>query len=214
MSAIITRRRLLQVAAAAAVVDGRVGAETVKTKGAIELYTNTLSTAPGEEVSIHVSTTARHFNLQVSRIGTEETVVWTRDHLLGAFHQTPADAWEKGCRWPPSVRLDIPTTWKSGYYQIKATTADAAVANAESLAFVVVRAARPTAKILLVLTTSTYGAYNNYGRASFYIKKRPGCLAAGATMASIEFPFSGPGCRGFCGNPRGTASPKISGMSI
>jgi hypothetical protein len=181
----LTRRNLLQAAAATAAISAvgtEVKAESAAdsgetkaqkqlfTQSPIEVYTNTLSAAPGEEVTIHVSTTAPRFTLQIARIGKAETVVWTKDDLPGVFYPTPDDAWEKGCRWPAAVPLKIPADWKSGYYQIKGTVQDQGQAK-EFLAFIVVRAAKPTAKILLVLSTNTYAAYNNYGGASLYEKK-------------------------------------------
>jgi hypothetical protein len=149
-------------------------ARAVHTGSKIEVYANTLSVVAGEELQLHVSTTARHFNLEFARAGLEETVVWTRNDLRGTLYPTPDEAWKRGCQWPVSVRLAIPATWKSGFYQIKATTADADSPRAECLAFVVVRASQPTARIVLVLATNTYGAYNCYGGANLYIKERTG----------------------------------------
>jgi hypothetical protein len=160
------------------------------TRSPIEIYTNTLSAAPGEEITLHISTTARHFDLQIARIGLEETPVWTRKRLPGSFHPTPEDAWEKGCRWPAAVRLKIPGDWKSGYYQIKAITADEGIPPAAFYAFVVLRALQPTAKILLVLATNTAAAYNNYGGASFYLKKGGTLRAEGLTGTTGEHKVS------------------------
>jgi hypothetical protein len=180
----MTRRQLLQSAVALAAnagMNANAGSaqpaskerrsDSLDRQNNIELYCSTLSVVAGDHVSAHVSTTARHFDLQIARIGREETVVWTREQLPGAFHPTPEDAWQNGCRWPASVHIVIPAIWKSGYYQIKAITADEGMPHTESLAFIVVRPVQPTAKILLVLCTNTYEAYNPYGGASFYTKK-------------------------------------------
>jgi hypothetical protein len=180
----LTRRELLQLAAAAAsssVLSGEVAAADppagdteiklqgeLYTRSPIEVYTNTLSVTQGEEVTIHVSTRGQHFNLQIARIGMAESVVWTKENLRGSFYPTPQDAWEKGCRWPSAVRVRIPQDWKSGYYQIKASLGSLKEPQSEYLAFVVVRATQPKAKILLVLATNTYAAYDNYGGGSLY----------------------------------------------
>ena len=90
----ITRRRLMQMAAAAAVSNavgaradnaeqgfqknGAVGTSPLYSGSPIEIYTNTLSAVAGDELTLHVSTTAKHFNIQIARIGLEESVVWTK----------------------------------------------------------------------------------------------------------------------------------------
>jgi hypothetical protein len=205
----ITRRELLQITAAAALTRSANAAARASddlprvspSQPTIEVYTNTLSTAPGDEVTIHVSTTARFFNVQIARVGIEETIVWTRANLAGAFHPTPDDAWENGCRWPVSTSLAIPATWKSGYYEIKVTPSDPG-ANADARAFVVVRATRPTAKILLVLATNTYGAYNDYGGASLYVKKKTG-MPDKWSNGEYRISFQRPWSPGFLWKPDG-----------
>src|SRR5688572_13871646 len=113
----ITRRELLQIAAAATVVSPGTGAEAGTSEGSaetqrsagprelytrspIEVYTNTLSAVAGEELTLHVSTIARQFDLEIARIGQDETVVWSKKDVRGVFYATPEDAWGKGCRWP------------------------------------------------------------------------------------------------------------------
>ena len=216
----ISRRHLLQVAAAGALSSvlgsSASGAEATQegqrelySLSPIEVYTNTLSAEAGEEVTIHVSTLAGHFNLQIARIGADEKMVWSQDGLHGAFHPTPDDAWQKGCRWPASVRLKIPADW-TGYYQIKAITADDGEPSREFYAFVVVRAKQPTAKTLLVLATNTYGAYNNYGGASLYLRK-DGDLNRRLTRTSGEhkISFQRPLMPGFLWKPEGCTIDRI-----
>lgn len=212
-----TRRQLLQAAAAAVV--GKASniiarsAERISppseydrgrlyTHGEIEVYTNTLSAAPDDTLTLHVSTRARRFNLQIARIGLEETVVWSKDNLHGDFHPTPKNAWQNGCQWPVSARLEIPSTWKSGYYQIKAMTQVAGKSPTESLAFVVVRATRPTSRILIVLSTNTYGAYNSYGGASFYMKAHNGpSTGVSGSTGEHQVSFQRPWMPGFLRKP-------------
>jgi len=206
----ITRRDLLELSAAAAVIRSIGAVARVSDKSpqpsasqpTIEVYTNTLSAAAGDNVTIHVSTTARHFNVQMARVGVEETIVWTRANLTGAFHPTPDDAWENGCRWPVSTSLAIPAAWKSGYYEIKVTTADPGT-NADARAFVVVRASRPTAKILFVLATNTYGAYNDYGGASLYVQKKTGIPGDWGDDGEYQISFERPWPPGFLWKPDG-----------
>ncbi len=78
-------------------------------------------------------------------------------------HPTPEDASANGCAWRAALQIPI-GDWPSGYY---AVTLTAGAERAE--AFLVVRAGnRERAPILLVLSTSTYDAYNDWGGPSLY----------------------------------------------
>src|SRR5688500_11966730 len=105
------------------------------TGSAIEVYTNALSAEAGEEISIHVSTTAQHFDVRVERIGLEVVEVWRRTQLPGVYYPAPEDASANGCGWPAAVTVTVEEGWRSGYYQVTATTADQGVLAEEFVAF-------------------------------------------------------------------------------
>lgn len=152
------------------------------------MYTSTLSARAGEHVAIHVSTIARRFDLRIARIGMDETPVWTAEGLDGAFHPMPDDACANGCGWPTAATVTVPADWRSGYYQVTATTAEDDIPVEEFHAFFVVRAATPTAPILLVLATNTYAAYNFYGGGSLYQNRDSG-LGIQESQVSIRRPW-------------------------
>jgi hypothetical protein len=172
---LLSRRELLQMTAAGSLGSTAAGSRaatqdrtgTSHERDSIELYTSALSAVAGETVAVHVSTTSEQFAVEIARIGAREEILLTKERCRGEFHSTPDDAWENGCRWPVSFEFEVPAGWRSGYYEIKARTSNGAIGRA----FVVVRAAQPTAKMLLVLATNTYAAYNTYGGACFYQKK-------------------------------------------
>jgi hypothetical protein len=143
----------------------------------IEGYTNQVSYAPGEEVVLHVSTTAPRYTLDVARLASETKDVLAKTDLPGGAHPIPENASSHGCNWPESFRFKIPADWTTGYYRVKFSVSDGGgkfVARgrrtAESQAFFIVRPAEPgkNAKILLQLSTNTYNAYNNWGGGSLY----------------------------------------------
>ncbi len=143
----------------------------------IEGYAAQLSVAPGEELAIHVSTSAPKFAVEIMRWGAKNEVVWTRKDIPGKTHPVPEDASSMGCRWPEALRVPIGREWKSGYYTARFQIADGGgkwthrgKRTAESEACFVVRAAAPGArtKILLQLSTNTYNAYTNWGGFSVY----------------------------------------------
>jgi hypothetical protein len=143
----------------------------------IEGYANHVSYAPGEDVVLHVSTTAPSYTLSVSRIGAETQETLTKGNIPGAAHPIPENASSNGCGWPESYRFKIPDDWASGYYSVRLSVADNGgkyVARgrrtAESQAFFIVRPKEPgtKTKILIQLSTNTYNAYNNWGGGSLY----------------------------------------------
>ncbi|MCH2201291.1 MAG: hypothetical protein MK102_04950 [Fuerstiella sp.] len=136
----------------------------------IEAYPGKLSYQPGEEVDLHVSTTADRYSIEIARIGARRKTVWTKDNITGSRYDTPENASTHGCGWPVSLRIRLPNEWKSGYYSITLKTENADGQLILGEAFFVLRSAAPgrNTQILLQLTTNTYNAYNNWGGPCLY----------------------------------------------
>jgi hypothetical protein len=143
----------------------------------IEGYASQLSYAPGEEVSLCVSTSAEKFVVEFARVGEVREVVFTKRDLPGKEYAVPENASSHGCAWPVAVKLPISREWKSGYYSVNLRVEDNGGTyiqrgrrTAESEAFFVVRPEVPgrDTKILIQLCTNTYNAYNNWGGFSLY----------------------------------------------
>jgi hypothetical protein len=143
----------------------------------IEGYTGHVSHKAGEEVTLHVSTSAKTWALEVARLGGMREVVMTKAGLVGATHPVPENASSHGCGWPGSFKFTLPPDWKSGYYQVLLRASDNGGPYvqrnrraAEGECFFIVRPAKPgeRTKILLQLSSNTYNAYNNWGGFSLY----------------------------------------------
>jgi hypothetical protein len=132
-------------------------------------YAGRPSYAPGETLTLHVSTTARRFDVTVVRDGATAEVVHRASGVPGELHATPADAFEAGCGWPASVSVPVPPEWRSGGYVVELTAADERGTVAHD-GFFVVRPGgdAPRARIALVVATYTWQAYNDWGGGSFY----------------------------------------------
>jgi hypothetical protein len=135
---------------------------------AIEAYCGRLSYQPGDQLTIHVSTRSERYDVEVHRWGAARELLWSRQDLPGTEHHTPADADANGCRWPASVTLTIPAEWRSGFHHVEVRVHDAALDRAVGHAAFVVRPPRRIARVLLVLATNTYHAYNSWGGKSLY----------------------------------------------
>jgi hypothetical protein len=157
----------------------------------IEGYCGQLSYSAGDTINIHVSTHASMFDVSVERRGATRDEVWSTHSVSGVFHSPPADADSEGCGWPVAASVDVDPAWMSGFYLVTLTArgvpADRSVAHA---CFVVrgpelVEARR---RILYVLPTNTWNAYNTWGGKSLY---------TGGSKVSFARPF----CRGMLSRP-------------
>ena len=158
-------------------------------------YGDRLSVRPGEAVTLHLAGSAARCEVEIARVGRERRVVRRLDGVALAAHPVPERAHVVGCGWPPSVRVDVPADWPSGYYDVVMRGAD----GAEARHCFVVRAARPAAPAAIVLATNTYHAYNWWGGANTYVwiggpEPAPwpsdGADCTVATRLSAERPFS------------------------
>ncbi len=143
----------------------------------IEAYCWPQSVVPGEPVALHLSTYAPTVQIEVARDGAERETVW-RGEAEGAFYPTPDDASSHGCGWPAALEIPVGADWRSGYYAVTVTAGDQ-----RADAFLVVRSApgAEPAPILMVLSTSTWNAYNDWGGPSLY---------TGGTRVSFERPMA------------------------
>lgn len=144
----------------------------------IEGYTGAISYAPGDELALHLSSTASECTLSISRVGAETTAVLKDEKVEKLLeYPVPETASAKGCNWPVGYRMKIPADWKTGYYEVRMKIRDSGgrftqrnSRTAESTCYFVLRAAEPgkNGRILLQLATHTYNAYNNWGGSSLY----------------------------------------------
>ena len=132
----------------------------------VEGYTGRVSYAPGEELTLHVSTAAPTFSFEIARLGAKSESVLKKDAIPGAKHPTPENASSYGCGWPASLKVPIPADWNSGYYHVTLSAGES-----KSSCYFVLRESPDTldpAPILLELATNSYNAYNNWGGFSLY----------------------------------------------
>jgi hypothetical protein len=128
------------------------------------------SVEPGGQVALHLSSSGgRPVEVEVARIGHERDVVSSRRGVPAGDHPIPVGACRSGCDWPEAHTIDVGHDWRSGYYEV-VLGIDVDGRPRRDHAFFVVRpkAGAPTARILLVLSTNTWHAYNDFGGANLY----------------------------------------------
>ncbi|MCB2109665.1 MAG: hypothetical protein H6895_02295 [Defluviimonas sp.] len=125
-------------------------------------YTDRLSYAPGERLALHAISNASTARLVIRRDGRHPVPVLETEIPCG-FAETPADCSVTGCDWPERFAVTLPGDWPSGVYTFRLT-----VPGHASDGIFVLRAARPSARILMLLATGTWCAYNDWGGSNHY----------------------------------------------
>jgi hypothetical protein len=148
----------------------------------VEGYAGRLSYGQGDTITIHASARAGDTECDVTivRVGRQREVVWSQQNVPVSEQLTPVDAASNGCDWPATLSVEV-EEWRPGYYEVHFDTSSPE--PLASPAFFVVRAApgpqRP--KAVLVLTTNTYNAYNDWGGDNLY---------TGGTAVSFRRPMA------------------------
>jgi len=166
----------------------------------IWVYADRFSYQAGETVRLHVHTTADSYEVEIFRDGaTPERVLLTTDRP-GIVQSTPTDSYAVGCGWSVTDEFVVPAEWRPGYYLVLVRFIDRAGAPHEREGFFVVRASTPQAPAVLVLTTSTMMAYNDWGGANHYrgLSEDPRHDIASAILSTQR-----PVARGMCKLPPG-----------
>ena len=159
-------------------------------------YTDALSYVPGDEVALHLMASAE-VQVRITRDGLRPEVVW-ESRVAAKFHETPNDCSVTGCQWPERARIAIPQGWKSGVYVVTMT-----VAGHQSEHMFVIRAAVPESRVLMVLATGTWCAYNDWGGSNHY----QGIVGPRRTDAAHDVSLLRPWAKGFVRWPEG--APRI-----
>lgn len=129
-------------------------------------YTGKPSYAPGEVMTLHVSTTCARYRVDIRRDGTGTGTVWHSGEIAGVFHPAPPDCSAAGCGWPAALEIPMGADWPSDGYLV-VLEGDHANGPARHAHVVLIRAAEP-APLLLIACTDTWMAYNEWGGSNHY----------------------------------------------
>ncbi|MEX0346746.1 MAG: N,N-dimethylformamidase beta subunit family domain-containing protein [Rhizobiaceae bacterium] len=163
-------------------------------------YTAEMSYAPGDTVSLHVSTTADTWDLEIGRDGAEYVPVLSVEDLPGVHHETPTDCSVNGCNWPSAYEFAVPEDWLPGGYLVtlRARRGDDMVEE-HHLFVVRHQASAEPPPYLLVCATGTWLAYNCWGGSNHY----EGITGPESNEFSPVVSTQRPWTRGFCKLPPG-----------
>jgi len=158
---------------------------------AVEGYTGAQSYRAGDVVTVRCASRAPLFDARITRVGAERIEVHTVEGVRGHDQPVPDRAWEAGCGWEDTFAFTVGNDWPSGFYEIELRARGEAEADWRGAghAFFTVLGRRPDPeRPLLLLSTNTYQAYNQWGGR---------CMYTGATEVSFDRPLE----RGYLRRP-------------
>jgi len=169
-------------------------------RGEIWCYSDRFSYAPGETVTLFVSSTAPLFAIEIVRDGADETPVMSRSGIAARWQETPDQCSVEGCGWAPTLDFRVPDDWRSGAYRITLTAEGRDGQPIVSHHLFIVRPApgRKPRRILQVAATGTWLAYNTWGGSNHY----QGITGPNRDLYSPVVSTQRPWCRGFVVLPR------------
>lgn len=164
----------------------------------IWVYADKYSYGPDESVALHVHTTAERYDVDIIRDGAHPERMLSLTDRPGRLQPTPADSYAAGCGWEVTDTFTVPAEWKPGFYLVLVRFIDRAGAPFEGEGFFVVRAQAPTNDAVILLTTSTMTAYNDWGGANHYrgLSEDPRNDIASPVLSTLR-----PVARGMCRLP-------------
>jgi hypothetical protein len=155
------------------------------------IYAWPQSVAAGDTVALRAAGPASEGEAQIARIGNRREVVWS-GRIAVEPHELPDRAAQVGCPWPDAARIEVPSEWRSGYYEVSLRTRPGF--RHDTRGFFVVRATTADpARPVMVLTTNTWNAYNDFGGRNLYTR-------------GTEVSFARPMAPGFLHKPDGPGS--------
>jgi hypothetical protein len=129
----------------------------------VEGYLNHDSYRPGDSIILYAHSLLPNVQMSLVQYGalTTKTVIGT----VAVEKQMYTNcSFKYGCKWKPAAVLRLPQGTASGYYSIELKTDSASF----FIPFIVKAPVPGKNKILVVASTSTWQAYNEWGGASFY----------------------------------------------
>lgn len=152
---------------------------------AIEGFADRVSVAPGEQVRLYVSTTARTWTATAFRIGGDVRKVWTSPQQPGRVQ--PAAVVQKPTNtvvapWAPSLTVAT-TGWDPGDYLIRLDAP-----GAQRYVPLTVRTTSNAGRVVIINAVTTWQAYNRWGGYSLY-KGPDGLRPDRARAVSFDRPY-------------------------
>ncbi|GLV78030.1 N,N-dimethylformamidase beta subunit family domain-containing protein [Streptomyces hygroscopicus] len=165
---------------------------------AIEGYADRVSVEPGEEVGLHVSTTAPAFRVSAYRIGwyggAQARLVWRSGRVDGTKQGAPRfldTTRTVRADWDRSLRVRT-RNWPAGAYLLRLDASN----GHQRYVPLIVRSRQARGRTLLMHAPATWQAYNTWGGYSLY-QGQDGAYGTRSLAVSFDRPYAGSGAEKF-----------------
>ncbi|SCE26585.1 hypothetical protein GA0115240_147026 [Streptomyces sp. DvalAA-14] len=166
--------------------------------GAVQGYTDKASVLPGEEFTLHVSTTASVLRVSAYRVGwyggAQARRVWSSGRVAGRAQSRPqlfVPTRTIRADWEPTLRIRT-DGWPEGAYLLRLDADN----GHQRYVPLIVRSASGAGKTVLMHAPTTWQAYNLWGGYSLY-KGQGGAYAYRSTAVTFDRPYDRSGAEKF-----------------
>ncbi|MGW1008361.1 N,N-dimethylformamidase beta subunit family domain-containing protein [Streptomyces sp. NPDC002520] len=161
-------------------------------------YADRVSVTPGEDIGLHVSTTAPSFRVSAFRVGwyggAEARLVWSSERIRGRVQPGPrflSDTRTVRAEWPRTTGFST-AGWPEGAYLLRLDAED----GHQRYIPLIVRSTQGTGRTVLMHAPATWQAYNRWGGFSLY-EGASGAYAARSLAVSFDRPYDSDGAEKF-----------------
>jgi hypothetical protein len=139
-------------------------AAQVRCEGPLAAYTDRIATTGGDSIALRVHAPVGRFDATIVRYGKIDRSVRRVEGLIGAPQSRPRSAYRLGAGWPVAWRFAVDEALEPGLYGARLTDP----AGGATTVPLVVRPNVPRSRLLVLCSTNTWAAYNEWGGASLY----------------------------------------------
>ncbi len=141
--------------------------DVILNAASIEGYSHKLSYEPGDIIQFKIHSLNPIHNIEIARYGATVEIVHQAAGIPGIKQNYHCYSYSYGCRWLTTYEVKIEPTWNSGLYSAKLVNP-----SDNKIAWVTFVVRKPAAQlekdILMISSTNTWAAYNDWGGGSFY----------------------------------------------
>jgi hypothetical protein len=151
-------------------------------------FTDQQSYFPGEDVNLYVSSTTADVKVRITRDPSAGN--WRHEQTVTAEFQPVSDkTYETGCDWKATMSLKIPSEADTGAYLVEMVATSTGTVLGHHL-FIVRPTKQKRKPLVLVLATSTWTAYNDFGGANHYFGLNSGASRGRSPILSPQRPWA------------------------
>lgn len=156
-------------------------------------YSDKRSYKTGETVRLFVSSTLPQLEITLKKDGAEPRLVHRWEEVDSEFQPTPGDSYRNGCSWKEKLAITVSDDFEPGAYIVEMQRIGASRGEpplGHHIFFIKADKAARGKAVLLVASTCTWTAYNDWGGASHYRGLHPDYPQGASPVLSNERPWA------------------------